>query len=190
MKLLVKTVASTAVVLVTLAGCASRSSGDSHSAAAGPGSDVTSSTSPGGTTSTENSEPPSAAPGGPTTGTSSGSQPIAPSSPGGSSSSSPAKPDPSAQVKYVSPQGVTLASDGVTLIAEVTWGGCSDQPQLVVMSQDASKVVVELKETSHARIGVMCPDIARNGEASVKLVAPLGTRQVIDGIKNAPINVH
>ncbi|MFD0638296.1 hypothetical protein ACFQ9X_48775 [Catenulispora yoronensis] len=130
------------------------------------------------------------APGGPTTGTSSGSQPIAPSSPGGSSSSSPAKPDPSAQVKYVSPQGVTLASDGVTLIAEVTWGGCSDQPQLVVMSQDASKVVVELKETSHARIGVMCPDIARNGEASVKLVAPLGTRQVIDGIKNAPINVH
>jgi hypothetical protein len=93
-------------------------------------------------------------------------------------------------VKYISPQGVSVDKDGITLVTEVEWGGCDDQPQLVVMSQDASKVVVELKKTSHARIGVMCPDIARQGQATVKLAAPLGSRPVIDGIKNTPITAH
>jgi len=93
-------------------------------------------------------------------------------------------------VKYTSPNGVTLASDGITLVTEVSWGGCTDQPQLILMSQDASKVVVELKTVSHARVGVMCPNIAREGSASAKLAAPLGSRQVIDGVKNVPISVR
>ena len=59
----------------------------------------------------------------------------------------------------------------------------------MVTSQDASKVVVELKKVSHSRVGVMCPDFARNGQSTVKLAAPLGSRQVIDGIKNTAISV-
>lgn len=188
MKLLVKTVASTAVVLVALAGCASRSSGGGTSAA-GSGSDVSSSTSPGGSTSTQNGSQPgasSSAPGGsPSTGSTSGGQ-----AGSGSQSGSAPSTDPNAQVKHLSPAGVSLDKDGITLVTEVAWGGCNDQPQLVVLSQDASKVVVELKQTSHQRVGVMCPDIAREGAAKVKLAAPLGSRQVIDGIKNVPLTVH
>ncbi|NUP48545.1 MAG: hypothetical protein HOW97_14735 [Catenulispora sp.] len=185
MKLLVKTVASTAVVLVALAGCASRSTGGDNSAA-GSGSDTSSSASPSGSTSTQNGSQPGAPSGGSSTGTSAGGQSGSPS--GGESSSKPN--DPNAQVKYVSPAGVSLDKDGITLVTEVTWGGCNDQPQLIIMSQDASKVVVELKQVNHQKVGVMCPDIAREGEAKAKLAAPLGSRQVIDGIKNVPITVH
>lgn len=180
MKLLVKTAASTAVVLVALAGCASRSSGSGTSAAGG-GS--TSSAPSDGTTSTQNGSQP------PTSGSSDSSGATGGQQSGGSPSSKPST-DPSALVKYVSPDGVSVAQDGITLVTEVQWGGCDDQPQLVVVSQDASKVVVELKKTSHARIGVMCPDIARNGQASVKLAAPLGARPVVDGVKNVPITTH
>jgi hypothetical protein len=184
MKLLVKTVASTAVVLVALAGCASRSSGGNTSAAGGSTTSAPSS----GTTSTQNgSQPSPGAPSGQQSG--SGSQPGGQTQSSGAPSSTPST-DPSAQVKYISPQGVSVDKDGITLVTEVEWGGCDDQPQLVVMSQDASKVVVELKKTSHARIGVMCPDIARQGQATVKLAAPLGSRPVIDGIKNTPITAH
>ena len=181
MKLLVKTVASTAVVLVALAGCASRSSGGGTSAA-GSGSDASSSTSPGGSTSTQNGSQPGAPGGSPSTGSTSGGQ-------SGSTSGS-TSPDPNAQVKYVSPTGISLDKDGITLVTEVAWGGCNDQPQLVIMSQDASKVVVELKQTSHQRVGMMCPDIAREGSAKAKLAEPLGSRQVVDGIKNVPLTVH
>jgi hypothetical protein len=181
MKLLVKTAASTAVVLVALAGCASRSSGSGTSAA---GSGGTSSAPSDGTTSTQNGLQPTTPASG-FTGSTGGQQ----SGPGGSPSSVPST-DPSAQVKYISPESVSVGKDGITLVTEVEWGGCDDQPQLVVMSQDASKVVVELKKTSHARIGVMCPDIARQGETTVKLAAPLGSRPVIDGIKNEPIMTH
>jgi hypothetical protein len=90
-------------------------------------------------------------------------------------------------VKYVPVQGLALQKDGVTLVTEVNWGGCNEQPQLVIKSQDASKVVVELKTISHYRVGIMCPDFSRNGEAAAKLDAPLGSRQVIDGVKNAVI---
>jgi hypothetical protein len=92
-------------------------------------------------------------------------------------------------VKYVALEGVSLEKDGITLVTEVNWGGCNDQPQIVVKSQDASKVVVELKTVSHYRVGIMCPDLARNGQATVKLDAPLGSRQVIDGVKNVAISV-
>jgi hypothetical protein len=92
-------------------------------------------------------------------------------------------------VKYVALQGVSLEKDGITLVTEVNWGGCNDQPQIVVKSQDASKVVIELKTVSHYRVGVMCPDFSRNGQSTVKLDAPLGNRQVIDGVKNAAISV-
>lgn len=179
MKLLVKTAASTAVVLVALAGCASRSSGGGTSAA-GSGSGASSSGSSSGVTSTTGGSQSAPGSGGSSSGASG-------SAPGGQTGS---QPDPSAQVKYVSPTDVSLDKDGVTLVTEVAWGGCNDQPQLIVTSQDASKVVVELKETSHQRIGVMCPDIAREGAAKVKLDAPLGSRQVVDGVKNVPITVH
>jgi hypothetical protein len=59
----------------------------------------------------------------------------------------------------------------------------------VVTSQDATKVVVELKTVSHYRVGMMCPDFSRNGQATVKLDAPLGSRQLVDGVKNAAISV-
>ncbi|NUR26852.1 MAG: hypothetical protein HOV83_13585 [Catenulispora sp.] len=187
MKLLVKTAASTAVVLVALAGCASRSSGSGTSAAGG-GS--TSSAPSDGTTSTQNgSQPPTPGSSG-SSGETGGQQSGPGSQPGGGSPSSKPSTDPSALVKYVSPDGVSVAQDGITLVTEVQWGGCDDQPQLVVVSQDASKVVVELKKTSHARIGMMCPDIARTGQATVKLAAPLGARPVVDGVKNVPITTH
>jgi hypothetical protein len=99
-------------------------------------------------------------------------------------------PGDTGQLKITSPDGVSLSSDGVTLITEATWGGCYDKPQLVVVSQDASKVVVELKSVSHYRIGIMCPNNAIEGAVSVKLAAPLGSRQVIDGVKNVAISVH
>jgi hypothetical protein len=181
MKPLVKTVASTAVVLAALAGCASRSSGGSSGA--GPGSGSSSSTSSSssasssadGSTSTQNGSQPSSG-----SGASSGAPSSGPSSaPGGPG-----------QTKITSPQGVSLASDGITLVTEVEWGGCDDPPQLVVTSQDASKVVVEVKTTNHYRVGVMCPNYAREGSASVKLAAPLGSRQVVDGVKNLPLTVH
>ena len=92
-------------------------------------------------------------------------------------------------VKYVALEGVSLEKDGITLVTEVNWGGCNDQPRIVVKSQDASKVVVELKTVSHYRVGIMCPNFSRNGQSSVKLDAPLGGRQVIDGVKNMAISV-
>ena len=92
-------------------------------------------------------------------------------------------------MKYVPLQGLSLEKDGITLVTEVNWGGCNEQPQIVVKSQDPSKVVVELKTISHFRVGMMCPNFSRNGQATVKLDAPLGNRQVIDGVKNVPISV-
>lgn len=164
MKPLVKTVATTAVVLAALAGCASRSSGGSTSAAGGgdTASAPSSSSSAGQTPSTS------------------------PTSTGQTGSSNPSNPG---TVKYVPVQGLALQKDGVTLTTEVNWGGCNDQPTLVIMSQDASKVVIEEKTVSHYRVGVMCPDFSRNGQISVKLDAPLGSRQVIDGVKNVAISV-
>lgn len=167
MKPLVKTVATTAVVLSALAGCASRSSGGSSTSAAGAGNGTSSSSS-------SSTSAPGSAPS------------TSPSSTGQTGSSSPGD---AGTVKYVSPQGVALEKDGVTLATEVSWGGCNEQPQLVVMSQDASKVVVELKTVSHYRVGMMCPNFSRNGQATVKLDAPLGSRQVVDGVKNAAISV-
>ena len=164
MKPLVKTVATTAVVLASLAGCASRSSGGSSASAPGAG----------GGTSTSSASSPGQTPG------------SSPSSTGETGTSSPSSPG---TVKYVALQGVSLEKDGITLVTEVNWGGCNEQPQIVVKSQDASKVVVELKTVSHYRVGVMCPDFSRNGQSTVKLDAPLGSRQVIDGVKNQAISV-
>ncbi|ACU69945.1 hypothetical protein Caci_1017 [Catenulispora acidiphila DSM 44928] len=171
MKPLVKSVATTAVVLAALAGCASRSSESSSAPGAGGGS--TSSSSSASSPSSSSSSSPS----------------TPPSSSGQTGSSSPSNPSEPGTVKYVALQGLSLEKDGITLATEVNWGGCNDQPQLVVKSQDASKVVVELKTVSHARVGVMCPDFSRNGEATVKLDAPLGSRQVVDGVKNVAISV-
>ncbi|MEY9855129.1 hypothetical protein ABH935_000728 [Catenulispora sp. GAS73] len=168
MKPLVKTVATTAVVLAGLAGCASRSSGGSSTSAAGAGSggsSTSSSSSAGQTSSTS------------------------PSSTGQTGSPNPSNPSGPATVKYVPLQGLSLQKDGVTLVTEVNWGGCNEQPTLVIKSQDASKVVIEEKTVSHYRVGVMCPDFSRDGQASVKLDAPLGSRQVIDGVKNVAISV-
>jgi hypothetical protein len=176
MKPLVKTVATTAVVLASLAGCASRSSGGTDTSAPGAG---------GGTSTSSSSSPSSSSPSSP--GQTPGSSP----SSGGQSSGQTGASSPSSPgtVKYVALQGVSLEKDGITLVTEVNWGGCNDQPQLVVKSQDASKVVVELKTVSHYRVGIMCPDISRNGQSTVKLDAPLGSRQVIDGVKNMAISV-
>lgn len=175
MKPLVKTVATTAIVLASLAGCASRSSGGSGTSALGAGSDTSSTSSPSSSApSSSSSSSGGQLPGG------------SPSSSGQTGASNPSNPG---TVKYVALQGVTLEKDGITLATEVSWGGCNDQPQIVVKSQDASKVVVELKTVSHARVGVMCPNFARDGESTVKLDAPLGSRQVIDGVKNVAISV-
>ncbi|MEZ0114422.1 hypothetical protein ABH920_008456 [Catenulispora sp. EB89] len=169
MKPLVKTVATTAVVLAGLAGCASRSSGGSSTSAAGAGS--------GGSSSSSSSSSAGQTPSTP------------PSSTGQTGTPNPSNPSDPGTVKYVALQGLSLQKDGVTLVTEVNWGGCYDQPTLVIKSQDASKVVIEEKTVSHYRVGMMCPDFSRNGEATVKLDAPLGSRQVIDGVKNVAISV-
>lgn len=175
MKPLVKTVAATAVVLASLAGCASRSSGGSDTSAPGAG---------GGTSSASSSASPSPS----SSSSSSTGQTPGPSTSGSGQpgTSSPSEP---VTVKYVALQGVSLEKDGITLVTEVNWGGCNEQPQIVVTSQDASKVVVELKTISHYHVGIMCPNFSRNGQSTVKLAAPLGNRQVIDGVKNMAISV-
>ena len=193
MKPLVKTVAGTAIMLSVLAGCASRSTGSSASSAAGAGgSTVTSGAPQSGSTSAGGSGTDGNQPGSTTNPAAPGGQPSSPgakpgqptSAPGGKPSAAPG------QTKITSPDGVSLAADGKTLATEVEWGGCDDQPQLVVLSQDASKVVVEVKTTNHYRMGIMCPDIARSGSVSVTLNAPLGSRQVVDGVKNVVLPVH
>jgi len=169
MKPLVKTVATTAVVLAGLAGCASRSSGGSSTSAAGAGSGG----SPTSSSSSSAGQTPS----------------TSPSRTGQTGSPNPSNPSDPGTVKYVPLQGLSLQKDGVTLVTEVNWGGCNDQPTLVIKSQDASKVVIEEKTVSHYRVGIMCPNFSRNGQATVKLDAPLGSRQVIDGVKNVAISV-
>ena len=183
MKPLVKTVATTAVVLASLAGCASRSSGgtDTSAPGAGGGTSTSSASSP---SSSSSSSPGQTSGSSPSSGGQSG-QSTGPST-GQTGTSSPSSPG---TVKYVALQGVSLQKDGITLVTEVNWGGCNDQPQIVVMSQDASKVVVELKTVSHYRVGIMCPNFFRDGQSTVKLDAPLGSRQVIDGVKNMAISV-
>jgi hypothetical protein len=94
---------------------------------------------------------------------------------------------PAPTIKYVSPVDVAVSSDGKTLSTPVDWSGCAVKPEIVVVSQDGAKVVIEMKDATYARMGVMCPNIARTGTATLMLDAPLGNRQLVDGITNAPI---
>jgi hypothetical protein len=77
---------------------------------------------------------------------------------------------------------VSFGADGRTLSTGVQWGGCQEQPQLVVFTQDASHVVVEVKTVTHYRVGVMCPNIERTGTATATLAAPLNGRSIVDGV--------
>jgi hypothetical protein len=190
---LVKTLTGAAVLLVVLAGCASKTTANgAPPAAAG---DANSASSPSATPSVPGT---TSAPGDSTPPTMTVPLKVSPTSPAippgvqvpttapspSQSSGGPGTKPTSGtdQVKYTSPEGVSLAPDGRTLVTPVEWGGCSEQPQLIVMAQDSTKVVVEVKTITHFRLGAMCPNIARVGEASVKLDAPLGSRQVVDGI--------
>jgi hypothetical protein len=198
MKPLAKVLTGTAVLTLMLAGCASK--------AAGPDSAAAGNTNPSASQSAPvKSVPPSAvSPTGsaPLTSPAAPASPIPPASGGSSSvplpapSKNPGTPGskPSAastdQVKYTSPEGITVSGDGRTLATPVQWGGCTDQPELLVTAQDAAQVVVEVKTVTHFRMGVMCPNIARVGESSATLTAALGNRQVIDAISHSVIRTH
>ena len=200
MKPLVKTLAGAAVLLVALAGCASKSTTGASAPVAGSTGSVSSPAVP---------QNPQSTPGSPSDST--------PSPVAGSSKTSPSTLPPTGiqvpaptpypskisggpgtkptapstdQVKYISPEGVSLGADGRTLTTPVQWGGCAEQPQLIATAQDSAKVVVEVKTITHFRLGAMCPDIARLGQAALKLDAPLGGRQVIDAITQAVLPVR
>jgi hypothetical protein len=185
MKSLVKTLTAAAVLTMALAGCASKAGTGTDSAAAGNGNPPAVQTTPGtGATSGDGSTP--------TSGSSSGGvQAPAPTHPS-QSPVSPTKPGAATtdQVKYTSPDGITVSADGRVLATPIQWGGCTEEPQLLVTAQDASQVVVELKTVTHFRMGAMCPNIARAGEASATLNAPLGNRQLIDAVTHAVIRTH
>ena len=187
------TAAGTAVLLAVLAGCASRTPAPSNGAAGtdgnpGVGVNVSTGTGPGAATSAAPSNGSSNGPSRPgASGPAGGSSPtlLPPTNVG----TSPAKPLPSSgdQVTYSSPDGVSVSADGKTLSMLVTWGGCADEPTIVVTVQDASKVVIELRKVTHFRLGAMCPDNVRESETSTVLGAALGSRQLVDGITHAEI---
>lgn len=189
MKPMVKTLTGAAVLTFALAGCASKATGTGPDSAAGNGnSSVTQSAPTSGapaTSGTSGSAPSSSAPSGAQA--SGGSAATAPSP--GAPNGKPSAPGTD-QIKYTSPDGVSVSPDGRTLSTPVQWGGCTEQPQLLVTAQDATQVVVEVKTVTHFRMGAMCPNIARVGEASATLAAPLGNRQVIDAVTHSVIPTH
>jgi len=175
-----------AALLTVLAGCAStQATSTSPVGNAGPASV--------GTPSDEASSSPG----------STGDMPTAPTSP--TSASSPSASDDGAQVPlppvhstaangdritYVSPDGITVTDDGRILATSVQWGGCQDQPELVVLGQGTGQVVVEVKTVTHSRVGQMCPNIERVGTVKVALIAPLGERKLIDGVTGKAVSTR
>jgi hypothetical protein len=182
MKPLVKTMAGVAVLLAGLAGCASKITTSAVPVGSGTGiGDTGSATSDGSALGMR-----------PSPTTPSGVQLPSPSAhpttaPGGVRTTPVPVPVTGDNIKYTSPAGVSVSMDGKTLVASVEWGGCSQQPQLIAVSQDSAKVVIEVKTVTHYKVGVMCPNIMRTGEASLVLAAPLGNRQLVDAVTNAPI---
>lgn len=191
MKPMVKTLTGAAVLTLALAGCASKATGTGPDSAAGNGNSTATQSAPmmgaPSPLSTTNSAPADSAASG--TQTSGGPASTAPSTSPGTPNSKPSAAGTD-QIKYSSPDGVSISSDGRTLSTPVQWGGCTEQPQLLVTAQDATQVVVEVKTVTHFRMGAMCPNIARVGEASATLAAPLGNRQVIDAVTHSAIPTH
>jgi hypothetical protein len=175
----VKVLAGIAVVAAGLAGCASRAT--TTAAGSGVAASSTDSNSPGQATSPATTASPS------TGSTASPTQAPTPTVPPSMTSGAGAPPSAGEIVKYVSPEGVAVAADGKTLSTPIEWGGCQSRPQLIALTQDSTKVVVEVKETSHA--GGMCPDHIVEDVIKLVLDAPLGSRQLVDGVSNAPIHV-
>ena len=180
----VRAVAGLAVLVAGLSGCASRTSASSTDANGAAAGSVATTTAPAPSDSASSSAGTAAQSTSPAGHTSS-------ANPTGGPKTMPTVPaNTSGTAKTFSPDGITVAKDGVTLSVPVEWGGCSDKPQIVVVSQDSSKILVEMKQTSHNGAGVMCPDHAHAGVATLKLSAPLGSRQLVDAVLNAPIAVH
>jgi hypothetical protein len=185
-----------AALLTVLAGCASTKAstapaspaGNGGSASAGAPSDTGSSGSDGSTPSSGPSSSGGASPTAPAP-----ASPPSSVNPGGPISSQvPLPPVRSTapngdRIVYVSPEGISVGGDGRTLSTSVEWGGCAEQPQLVVFTQDAKQVVVEVKTVTHYRVGVMCPNIERTGTVTATLGAPLSGRTVVDGVTGRPI---
>ena len=186
MKPMVKTLTGAAVLTLALAGCASKATGTGPDSAAGNGNSTVAQSAPtgapastsGSASSTSGSAPSGTAP-------ASSAPSTGPGAPSGKPSAAGTD-----QIKYTSPDGVSVSSDGRTLSTPVQWGGCTEQPQLLVTAQDATQVVVEVKTVTHFRMGAMCPNIARVGEASATLAAPLNNRQVIDAVTHSTIPTH
>ena len=190
MKPMAKTLTGAAVLTFALAGCASKATGTGPDSAAGNGNSTVAQSAPtsgapgqAGTAGSSSSSAPSGSQ------TSGGSAPTAPPSSSGAPNGKPSAHGTD-QSKYTSPDGVSVSSDGRTLSTPVQWGGCTEQPQLLVTAQDATQVVVEVKTVTHFRMGAMCPNIARVGESSATLAAPLANRQVIDAVTHSVIPTH
>lgn len=167
-----------AALLTVLAGCASTQASSSPASPAGnDGSTSAGAPSDGSSPSASSGE-----------GTPTAPTPASPpSSTGGANPGVPLPPVSTTapngdRIVYVSPDGITVGADGKTLSTSVEWGGCQDQPQLVVFGQNAHQVVVEVKTVKHFKMGQMCPNIERTGTATATLSAPLGNRQVVDGL--------
>lgn len=183
MKTLVRATAA-AALLTALAGCAS-TAGNSAASPVG-NSDSTSASAPA-DSGASSSAPSAPEPTTPTPSAPASSAPVTVPAPPGGGDQVPLPPVSSTsangdRIVYVSPDGVSVGADGRTLSTGVQWGGCQEQPQLVVFTQNAQKVVVEVKTVTHYRVGVMCPNIERTGTASVMLALPLNGRPVVDGI--------
>lgn len=179
MKTLVRATAA-AALLTVLAGCASSKSQASPTSPAGNGGSASASTP--GQTGTSSSAPSSGDSGSP-----SAPSPASPpaTQPGGGQIPLPPVRSTAPngdRIVYVTPDGITVGADGRTLSTGIQWGGCQEQPELVVFTQDGTRVVVEVKTVTHFRVGVMCPNIERTGTATATLAAPLAGRPVVDGV--------
>jgi hypothetical protein len=181
----VKALAGIAVVAAGLAGCASRATTSTTSAAGAGVASTTQSDNPGPPTTTSPATTASPSAGSIATPTHLPTPNTPPSITGGVGT----PPSAGAVVKYLSPQGVSMTADGKTLSTPIEWGGCESRPQFIAMSQDSTKVVVEVKTTTRSGAGIMCPDHIVEDVVTLTLNAPLGGRQLVDGVANVPIHV-
>lgn len=192
MKTSIRATAAAALLLTVLAGCASTKASSAPSSPAGNGGSASvGAPSDNGSTDTSGATPSSGSSSSGGAATPTAPAPASPPSsvnPGGPISTQVPLPPvrttaPNGdRIVYVSPEGISVGGDGRTLSTSVEWGGCAEQPQLVVFTQDAKQVVVEVKTVTHFKAGVMCPNIERTGTVSATLTAPLAGRAVIDGV--------
>ena len=77
-----------------------------------------------------------------------------------------------------------LSGDDLTVSVHVAWSGCEQKPTLAA-AETSTLVQLTLTTVDRSAPGVVCPQIARIGWASVTLGHPLGNRPLEDTLTGA-----